>query len=237
VWESIRPVTRAPTVRVFDLDSAELERRWTFYLAALRESISVSGDLPPAARTAALLWGVGAGLWTTPPHELGARIDAVGPPAVIAAIRGLRSAQRVVAQSIDVLSMGGRVSAPIYQHIDPEIRDLAISTYNRILATPEVLCRVNLERIDADQRDWIRTMQAERCTPADTAGGFPLAAGPWALPPPIVPSDTPAGGYGAKLGDPLPGGDGGSMAAAILMGGAVVAAVGFGVFRRRAGKR
>jgi len=100
------------------------------------------------------------------------------------------------------------------------------------VSAPEVLCRVRLERVDADQRDWIRTLQAERCTPADMAIGG-LAAGPWASPPPIVPSDTPAGGYGAELGDTLPGGDNGSMAAAILIGGAVVAAVGFGVFRRR----
>ena len=232
VWESIRPVTRAPTLRVFDLDAAELERRWAFYLSALRESISVSGDLPAEARSSALAWGIGAGLWTTPPHELGGVIDAVGPPAVIVAIRGLRAAQLATARSIDVVSMGGRASAPIYQRIDPGVRDVAIETYGRIVSTPDVLCRVNLERVDADQRDWIRTLQAERCTPADMAIGS-LAAGPWALPPPIVPGDTPAGGYGAELGDTLPAGDDGSMAAAILLGGAVVAAVGFGVFRRR----
>jgi hypothetical protein len=237
VWESIRPVTRAPTLRVFDLDAAELERRWAFYLAALRESISVSGDLPPAARSAALLWGVGAGLWTTPPSELGGRIDAVGPPAVIVAIRALRAAQLATARSIDVVSMGGRASAPIYQRIDPGVRDVALETYQRIVSTPDVLCRVNLERVEADQRDWIRTLQAERCTPADMAGGFGFAAGPWASPPPLVPGDTPAGGYGAQLGDTLPDGDGGSMAAAILIGGAVVAAVGFGVFRRRKARR
>jgi hypothetical protein len=232
VWESIRPLTRAPTVRVFDLDAAELERRWTFYSQALRESVSVSGNLPREARAAALRWGVQAGLWTTPPDELGGRIDGVGPPAVIVAARDLAAAQRATAQSLAVLDMGPNDGAAIYQRIDPDVRALARSTYQRILATPDVLCRVDLERLDPNERDWIATLQAERCGPGDTAITT-LAAGPWASPPPLVPGGTPAGGYGAELGDALPGGDGGAMAAAILLGGAVVAAVGVGVYRRQ----